>query len=368
MKKIVTIVLSVLLLSNNFIYAQSADTQKPKTLKQYVERAKQDNIKLQTAGGDFSAELFFAVTITALATRFIVKEGLSYYLKKTLTPDALMWQKDVHATKELIKEALDYTVSVKDIELRNLLQWYGSKEKVSYSGLLSLLEDEELGRNINALKKAEPLAFKNMPENSFRIFKNCIIKLERLKNEFYSGKVTVEMLREKEALYAELKTTGYGANILRLRSAVFNHANKTPGGRVVNAYLDQEILSFEQKFLKKYSSRRIKILKNLNKFLLVGILLTAVVSADAATEGKINRIENNFSLIFQADDATIKAIEQKKELTELIKVIFDEHHEAALATAAEQAEYKKEFENKKKQINFNTRNNKFTSAGVKSGR
>ncbi|MGB2579208.1 hypothetical protein AAIR98_001127 [Elusimicrobium simillimum] len=364
LNKIISLILILTMLCGNTLYAQNA--AQPKTLKGYVERAKRDNVTFEKKGIDGRGLL--SAGIITLVSSYALKAVFG----KGVKAEMALLQSNMAASQNLLQDAAIYATETGDSELRNLLVGMKNSAPGTYIHTLSAIEVFEIKKNLATLNTMKNL-LKAIPGNdyaqAYALLNKSIMELEWIVMELKAGRLTDVLLVQKEAIYKVIDMTKElkSASPIRLRREIFNTANSGTAIRATRVYINKDLLAAEKTVISKINPARMKAFRLLNKFFIAAVLLVAVTSASAQQQ-RVERITNNVELILDADDQTILLIEKNKELADIIKLLLDNHHEAAVGTADKQAEYKKEFETKKKQINFTTRNNKFSSSGAKTGK
>ncbi|MGB2578232.1 hypothetical protein AAIR98_000216 [Elusimicrobium simillimum] len=373
-KKVVTVAVLLAVLGNTCVYAQNGDAvllkkiphkgkqqAGPQTLAEYIERGKKDNIVLQEEDIE---DTIYKVSLVAMGSYYLARGLWGRHSKK----QAAKMLENLSYNKEFIKDAIDYCTHTKDIKMRNTLLELAKAKDASYMKTFLALEEAELDYNIRIIENFQKY-IDGLPATKFAKAKTLsLARLRAIRYAIKQGNFTHNIFLEKENLYKLIEKHELPQNmsLLRVRADIYAHA-KPKLAVNTSAYLNKDFMSFEIKFIKK-GAPRVALYKWLNRFLLAGLFVAVVTSANAETEKKVERVQNNFSLLFKADAQTVQAIEANPELCGLVKAILNERHNLAVSSAEEQEEYKREMELKKKQIDFSTRNNKFSSLGVKTKR
>ncbi|MGB2579210.1 hypothetical protein AAIR98_001129 [Elusimicrobium simillimum] len=350
------------MLGNTFLHAggHGQNVKKPHTLKEYIERGKQDNVML--AGNNNSG----AIVATGIALGVAVRLGGPKLLAKldAFAENACAADNYVKLSAQFNKEAMEYALK-NDKELYRLLSSL-QKNNASYTTTIAAVEAFEIKRNI---EMADAFMADKTIGNFYGFFSYLreTGKLREIIRELPSGKINTAA---KESAYMILETAGIlnPSETYRIRRFIYNHAGKAGPEALFDAYINERVIKYELNTLKSVTPAKVKFYRLFKRFFIVGALLTVAVSADAATSQKIERITNNFNLIFEADDHTIAVIEKDKEFAAVIKAILDTRHEIAIGTEEQKEAYRKEYEAAKKEITFNPMRDKFSSYGTKTGR
>ncbi|MGB2579316.1 hypothetical protein AAIR98_001235 [Elusimicrobium simillimum] len=376
LNKIISLTLSAVLLANNFAYAQSAGSP----LKKSVEALRADSAALAKKGINLKDMLdgdILTLTSMGFFSGYITLESNLNELRKK---DHSL--KNTRAKNTLAQDVSRYAKANGDKKLAEQFARYLHDQTFSYKDMLLHLEGYEINENrklLEKLVKENPREFKNLAGDmgGGRTLRQVYdTYLNNLRNHILYENNVQSFIAAKESMYIEIESNLGGRKLLRLREEIMaSTVDKNMRvsllksmGKVRAAFGTKEyekvgnLLKRESRYLNSGARSVLK------RYALLGVAIM-VMSAAFASEnaGAVNRIKNNVSLILDADDKVLDDISKDAALADVLVEILDNTH-AVLSSPATQRQYSKELQEKKKQINFNSRNNKFSSSGAKTGR
>ncbi|MGB2579319.1 hypothetical protein AAIR98_001238 [Elusimicrobium simillimum] len=372
LKKIIAVGLIAVLTGNSFVYAQAPGQRSAKECQTIL---KEDTVKMNEFGG----ALLITGTITAVAAGlYSIYKGMG-----DVAPGRASLRLSYHlneAKESLIKDALEYATEKNDNALKTVMRNFASNKSATYVDVISFLEERELRGLSNYLNSSIFAGRMNntMPESVSRTLYKYIMEVEQLRTHYVNTGVTVDILLKKEELYAKIENL---LNVKLTRSVEEITAHSIPQGqrqaylklsdKLTNAYINKDFAVME-KLLKAESNSGKSYLfkKGLKRMFFLGsfLIIVSVAMDTSKTDKQLARINENFALFLQADDNLLAAIDKNEDYLKVINIITDGYHEIANASLKEQEEYKRRYEAQKKQIQFDTRNTKFNSTGVKTRR
>ncbi|MGB2579317.1 hypothetical protein AAIR98_001236 [Elusimicrobium simillimum] len=401
--KIISAVLSVVLLSNTFVYAQKPAGKgfgkynvqgEPVHMTAYAERYKEDKMRMPDIdiGGEDVAFLLAVLAMLAInrVTEDIIVENVN---ERTLLRKKLKNTFHYESTRPTYVRNYNQTLYDYGVKVNNIIRQWGLESlrmnpnsRVSYDPVRAGYYQSFTINNLSELKK---LAIGNELKRNMELVEHAIRQnpaLAKELNPLRDALVNLQkrppknMIFKQEAIYSKMESHGVAPARI-WEEVVLAHSNILERN-VVQAHLlnirKAALTGNYAKFTATFNKEAFKInrmtpgaVRFLKGSLLFGafMLFTDSLAANGAQNEKIAKIFENIDLLTEADQETLNAIEANPDLAAPLKEALNTFHALSMADQETQEEFADKYNAKAKKIKFSTPNNaKHTSYGVKTGR